>query len=487
MITWTDEPGERHDFTAEELDPSRTEVLDEASPRPHSARAETSLDGVELDPSTDLFDRMRDLEMARRFKVAPTLQRVWGDDLFLTHLLQSSDPSDWLDGMVREREVGNPRRLACDRFYLRDPDAFAARRARWMTHGPLYVDHPRRRAIVREDITTEPAVVSDAEATRVSDALKALRDKRITPHQCEQATRAAMRLGRAVPVELAARWLADVTERDAPVTASSNLEGLCAGIEACWGTFTAPLVQRVFGDDRFVAAVASRFYAHHWLASVAPMTFEAPARAEDTLVAWWTRFGHRQRSAMAEVLPDDALIDEVFNASRAMVGPGSTLERPALLYLKRNTASLRAALQRMADEKASPSTVEVGWFLGRFGFDIDGLFTLVVNRCSTFVWYLLPDMLDTAMRVRSPAMVPHLAALIRRKGARERIEPYLLGEGANVVEGLLSMVTSKASAQKFALEWLGRIAAEPRGHALIRERLETRDAKVKRLVEPLTR
>lgn len=144
-------------------------------------------------------------------------------------------------------------------------------------------------------------------------------------------------------------------------------------------------------------------------------------------------------------------------------------------------------MRKLADDGATSSPSEVAYFVHRFGLDVDGLFELVVNRCGPLVWYALIEVLAAALRVRSPRVVRHLAPLIRRKGLRPLIEAYLTGEGANAIEGLLDMLTTKGSAHRFAIEWLARVAADDRGRATLAALVATKDAKVKKAVEPLLR
>lgn len=118
---------ESHDFARDELDPARGEALSERAPRPTTDDGDDTLDGVTLRASDDLYGLMVRLTRARRFYVAPKLQRVWGDDLFAAHLMQLTEPADWLDATARHVDGDvSRRRPACDRFYFRDPAAFRA-------------------------------------------------------------------------------------------------------------------------------------------------------------------------------------------------------------------------------------------------------------------------------------------------------------------------------------------------------------------------
>ncbi len=494
-MAWSERVAESHDFTRDELDPSRGEALSENAPRPSTDDGDDTLDGVTLRASDDLFGLMERLTRARRFAVAPKLQRVWGDDLFAAHLMQLTEPADWLEATARHVDAsGAPRRRpACDRFYFRDPAALRARLSTWWRLGPLYADHPRRPSLVRAtlDPTTERPV-SDDDALRVSDALRAYREKRIPFDDCLELVAPWTARARSLPVEVAGRWLATLAGGGAfdgakVVTAERELQPIAREVESRYGTFVAPLVQRVFGDDRFVGCIARGWEGRQWFSFAAPMRFEAPAEAEEAVIAWWRRFGAHQRVAMASLLPVEELLADALAQSRESMGAGSMLTRPELVYLRSDPTVIRAMLKTSADDRATSTATEVAYFVHRFGLDVDGLFELVVNRCGPLVWYVLIDVLAAALRVRSPRVVRHLAPLIRRKGLRPLIEAYLTGEGANAIEGLLDMLTMKGSARKFAIEWLARVAADDRGRATLAALLATRDAKVKQAVEPLLR
>lgn len=488
---------EGHDFSRDELDPSLGEGLDEGAPRPTTDDGDDTLDGASLHARDDLFGLMERLTRARRFDVAPKLQRVWGDDLFVAHLMQLVDGSEWLTAQVVARgpDGAERQRACCDRFYFRDLDAARARLRAWWKRGPLYVEHPRRLALVRstrEDVAE--LRVSDEEASRVTAAITSYRAKRIDFNACLSVVEPYTSRAQALPAQLAGRWLAALVDpaRLAPegsgaLTANDDLDAAVWAVESRWSTFLAPLVQRVWGDDRFVAAVAKRQYGAHWLSFAAPMRFEAPDAAEAAITAWWRNSRARDRAAMAPVLPVDALLDDVYAQYRGSIGAGSTLANPELLYLRDDPEVIRATLKKLADDHAPSTAAEVPYFVHRFGLDVDGLFELVVNRCDATSWYALVEVLPAALRVRSPRVVRHLAPLLRRKGLRPLIEAYLMGEGAGAIEGLLDMLAMKGSARTFATEWLARIAADEGRRATLAALVATRDAKTKKAVEPLLR
>lgn len=494
-MAWSERVEESHDFSRDELDPSRGEALSENAPRPGTDDGDDTLDGVTLRASDDLFELMERLTRARRFAVAPKLQRVWGDDSFAAHLMQLTEPADWLDATTTIADTsGAPRRRpACDRFYFRDPAAFRARLSAWWRLGPLYADHPRRPSLVRASLDPEPQLrVSDDDVARVTDALRAYREKRVSFEDCLALVKPWTARARSLPVEVAGRWLAALAgggpfDGVTVVTAERELQPLAREVESRYGTFVAPLVQRVFGDDRFVGCIARGWEGRHWFSFAAPMRFEAPAEAEEAVVAWWRRFGAHHRFAMASLLPVEELLADALAQGRESIGAASTLTHPELLYLRSDPAVIRATLKTFADDGATSSATEVAYFVHRFGLDVDGLFELVVNRCGPLVWYVLIEVLTAALRVRSPRVVRHLAPLIRRKGLRPLIEAYLTGEGANAIEGLLDMLAMKGSARTFATEWLARIAADEGRRATLAALVATRDAKTKKAVEPLLR
>lgn len=108
-----------------------------------------------------------------------------------------------------------------------------------------------------------------------------------------------------------------------------------------------------------------------------------------------------------------------------------------------------------------------------------------MNRCDASWPPALIEVLEAALRVRSPRVVRHLAPLIRRKGVRPLIEPYLLDEGANAIDGLLDMVDAGAKPRAFALGWLTQIAGEDRGRRTIAALAATKGETVQRHVAPL--
>ncbi len=437
-MEWSERVEERHDFTASELDPSR---------------------------------------------------RVWGDDLFVTHLMQLIEPADRLDADgPRVDEDGVTRTLpCCDRFSFRDPESLRARLLDWWRRGPLYVDHPRRRAVVRPD--PEPARVASVpseEVERVAAAITAYGEKKLPFEEARALVAAWTSPGEAPPPEVAGRWIAALSgDARGTVTAQDDLDAVLVAVESRWATFLAPLVQAVFGDDRFIAVAARRFYAHHWLASVAPMRFDDPEAAEAAITAWWKGHGVRHRAAMVKVLPVESLLEDALAESRASSNAASPLRDPALVYLREDLATVRAILQGLATAHAASTAAEVPYFLHRFGLDVDGLFELVVNRCDASWPPALIEVLEAALRVRSPRVVRHLAPLIRRRGARPLIEAYLLNEGANAIDGLLDMVDAGAKPRAFALGWLTQIAGEERGRRTIAALAATKGETVRRHVAPL--
>lgn len=301
-MEWSERVEERHDFTASELDPSRRGVRPGEAP---PGGAEEEDDGATADD--DLFGCMQSVTLSRRFEAAARLRRVWGDDLFVTHLMQLIEPADWLDA-------------DCSRFSFRNPESLRGRLLDWWRRGPLYVDHPRRRAVVRPE--PEPARVAEVpeeEVERVSAAITGYGAKRL-PFEAARALVAAWTgPGEAPPRAVAGRWIAALSGAAArgPVTAQDDLDAVLVAVESRWATFLAPLVQAVFGDDRFVAGVARRFYAHHWLASAAPMRFDDPEAAEAAIAAWWKGHGVRHRAAMVKVLPVESLLEDALAESRA--------------------------------------------------------------------------------------------------------------------------------------------------------------------------
>jgi hypothetical protein len=483
-MEWSERVEERHDFTASELDPSRRGGRSGEAP---------AGDVEEDDGATaadDLFGRMQSVMLSRRFEATARLRRVWGDDLFVTHLMQLIEPADWLDAETsRVAEDGVSRMVpCCDRFSFRDPEALRGRLLDWWRRGPLYVDHPRRRAVVRPE--PEPARVAkvpEEEVERVAAAITEYGAKRL-PFEAARALVAAWTgPGQAPPREVAGRWIAALsgTAARGSVTAEDALGEVLAAVESRWATFLAPLVQAVFGDDRFVAGASRRFYAHHWLASAAPMRFDDPEAAEAAITAWWKGHGVRHRAAMVKVLPVESLLEDALAESRATSNAASPLQDPALVYLREDPATVRAILQALAAAHAASTATEVPYFLHRFGLDVDGLFELVVNRCDASWPPALIEVLEAALRVRSPRVVRHLAPLIRRKGARPLIEHYLLNEGANAIDGLLDMVDAGAKPRAFALGWLPQIAGEERGRRTIAALAATKGEAVRRHVAPL--
>ena len=472
-MDWSDHVEERHDFSPSELDPSRRG----AGPGDEPTGADE-----------DLFARLQSITMTRRFEGAPALQRALGDDRFFTHLLQLIEPADWLlADTSRVDDDGVPRRHPwCERFSFRDPESLRHLLDDWWRRGPLYVDHPRRRAVV-QPAPARVANIPPEEVARVAAAIAAYGAKQLPWEEAHAIVDAWTGRGEIPSRAVAGQWLAALTGPVArpPVSADDDLDAVLAAVESRWATLLAPLVQAVFGDDRFVARVAERFYAHHWFAAAAPMHFDDPAAAEAILVAWWRRFGGRHRAELGKVLPVDSLLADALAESRSNANPASTLQDPALLYLRDDLATVRAALAQLATDHAAATSAEVAYFLHRFGLDVDGLFALVVNRCDASWPPALVEVLAAALRVRSPRVVRHLAPLIRRKGARPLIEAYLLGEGANVIDGLLDLIGAGAKPRAFALEWLPRIAADDRGRATLATLAAAKDAKVRGLVAPL--
>jgi len=483
-MEWSERVEERHDFTASELDPSRR------GEGPGEALANGGKEDDGATEGDDLFGCMRSITLSRRFEGTARLRRSWGDDLFFAHLMQLTEPADWLDAQVSAVGDDGLSRMVycCDRFCFRDPETLRALLRDWWRRGPLYVDHPGRRAVIRPDAEPVRVVeVPSAEVDRVEAAIAAYGAKKLPYATARDALAGWTAPGGAPSAAVAGRWLAALSGRasQAPLTASDDLDAVLLAVESRWATFLAPLVQRLFGDDRFVAAVSGRFYAHHWLAEAAPMRFDDPEAAGEAIAAWWRRHGAKHRAAMVKVLPVDSLLEDALAESRASRSPSSPLHDPSLVYLREDLSTVRGLLQKLAADHAPSSTTEVGYFIHRFGLDVDGLFELVVNRCDTSWPHLLVDVLEQALRVRSPRVVRHLAPLIRRKGARPLIEAYLLNEGANAIDGLLDMLDAGAKPRAFATGWLTQIAGEERGRRTIAALAATKGEALRRHVAPL--
>lgn len=483
-MPWSARVEERHDFTPDELDPSWRSTRPAPPVADSYARALTGITSGPLPTADDeLYERINALQLERKLGAARWIQGVWGDDLFVSHLMQLTEPAEWLDERVYDTQPDGTRtaRRACARMCFADLPALHARLEVFVRRGPLFVDHPRRRAIVLPGREAPRTVAPEAdEERRVADAIAAYRDKALSFTAAKAALHPWVREGVRPPADVARRWLSALVSPANTLPDDADIDTVLREVEGRWGTFLAPLVQTVYGDDLFAERASQRFYAHHWLASAAPMCPADLTAVEAHLVASWQKRGARHRYSMLRMIPVDALLEE------ALAEPGaSPTERCSLIYLLEDPAAVRAHLRRLANEHTPPAPWEVPAFVHRFGFDLDGLFELVVSREGKPASSWLLPTLGAALRVRSPQLVRNLKGFTRAKKAAALVEQYLLNEGANAIDGLLEMAGSDAKQRRFALDFLARIAADPRGRALVRELIEGKSAAVKKHAGPL--
>ena len=154
-----------------------------------------------------------------------------------------------------------------------------------------------------------------------------------------------------------------------------------------------------------------------------------------------------------------------------------------LIRRVREPKLFRRMCELAREARSHPWEPDVYAWVARFGLsDLDGLFELVLRRDPSQYW---EPLYARAFRIRDPEWVRLLQPLAERRKSAPIVEHYLQNEGINAVEGLLRLVDSRGKKRIWALDWLARLAEDPKRRLMIDARLEhhakVRDAVAERL------